>query len=243
MPRKAIAWTAAGLTVLVLAGLVFSNAGQGSTAPKSDKTIPSSSSQLGPIPASLGALMGLETTPPEKAPGFSLLASRSGRATLSQYRGKVVVLTFFDSRCDDICTVLEHEMELADKYLAARHDAGRVELLTINSDPVATSLASARPAVMGPLATTVNWQFLTSSLKRLNALWVAYDVTIEVERSEGVISHNDVMYFIDRSGQLRAQATPVANQVGKKLFTLPAKTEASFARGVADEVESLLGRS
>jgi hypothetical protein len=81
---------------------------------------------------------------------------------------------------------------------------------------------------------------LTGSLARLDSVWKAYGVTIEVQKSTGVVSHNDLLYFIDAEGRLRLRATPFADESSTGAYSLPMATETRFASGIASSVRSLL---
>ena len=123
--------------------------------------------------------------------------------SLATLRGKVVVLSFFDAACDDICPVLE-----AGAFAGRRRPrplAGRVAVIAVNTDPLALSTASARPAEEAARApSTPAWYFLTGALTRLDAVWSSYGIAIDVQRDSGLVSHNDFLYFIDPSGRLRS---------------------------------------
>ena len=62
------------------------------------------------VPGALGSFMGLERLTPGGARGFSLVDERGQTISLAGARGKVVVLTFFNGRCNDICPVLAREI-------------------------------------------------------------------------------------------------------------------------------------
>jgi cytochrome oxidase Cu insertion factor (SCO1/SenC/PrrC family) len=191
------------------------------------------------LPASSGALMGLQRLKPAAAPGFRLTDQRGGLMSLAAFRGKVVVLSFFDAACDDICPVLERELFRADLDLGA--EASRVAMLTVNTDPLALSPASARPAeVPAHVPAPAVWYFLTGPLDRLDAIWTSYGITIDVQRANHIVSHNDFLYFIDPSGRLRLRATPFADESTSGASSLPAATEAEWATGIANEARSLL---
>ncbi|MHB1988852.1 MAG: SCO family protein [Acidimicrobiales bacterium] len=251
VPRTALGWIVGACLVLGLGGLVvdhfFGGAGSSSassappgTNPPALRTFaPAAGAPGGHLGASAAAIMSLQPTAPTEAPRFSLTGIGGRPLTLEGFLGKVVVLTFFDARCDDICPVLEREMIEASAHLAAKGDATRVEFLTINTDPLATSLAATSPATRH-MAGMKNWEYLTGTIGRLDPVWKAYGITIDVQPSTAAISHSDLMYFIDASGRLRAQATPFANQVAKGSFVLDRTTTARFGAGIAGEVEKLL---
>ena len=191
------------------------------------------------LPASQSALMGLQKLTVMAAPGFSLVDKRDQRTSLAGLRGRVVVLTFFNSACDDICPVMETELLRAHADLGA--DAARVSLLTVNTDPLGLSRAEAGPAEKGSLSAVPTWQFLTGSLGQLDSVWRSYGVAVDVQTSTRTVSHNEVMYFIDALGRVRDRATPFANETRSGVYSLALSTQANWAAGIADEARYLLG--
>jgi cytochrome oxidase Cu insertion factor (SCO1/SenC/PrrC family) len=192
------------------------------------------------LPASAPALMDLQPLNAARAPGFSLTDQHGRVVSLATFRGKVVVLSFFDAACDDICPVLERELSQADLDLG--RDSSRVAMLTVNTDPLALSAAAARPAeVVARAPSTVAWYFLTGALTRLDAVWSSYGIAIDVQRDSGLVSHNDFLYFIDPSGRLRFRATPFADENTSGVSSLPVGTEATWAAGIAAQAKALLG--
>jgi cytochrome oxidase Cu insertion factor (SCO1/SenC/PrrC family) len=151
----------------------------------------------------------------------------------------VVVLSFFDATCDDICGVLETELSQA--YQDLGPNRSQVALVTVNTDPLALALASSFPAEEGTISSVPGWRFLTGSLAQLGPVWTAYGVSIEVQRRAHAVSHNDLLYFIDPSGRLRLQATPFANESASGSFSLPRATELEWAAGIAAQARSLTG--
>jgi protein SCO1/2 len=191
------------------------------------------------LPAPVPALMGLQHLTGRQAPRFALMDQYGHTASLGSLRGKVVVLSFFDAACDDICAVLEAELS------QAYHDLGpyrsQVALITVNTDPLALALASGFPAEEGTISSVPGWRFLTGSLAQLGPVWTAYGVSIEVQRRTHAVSHNDLLYFIDPAGRLRLQATPFADENASGSFGLSHATEVDWAAGIAAEARSLLG--
>lgn len=195
----------------------------------------------GSIGSSLSSFMGLDPLPGGQAPGFTLTDQLGQPFSLSGARGTAVVLTFFDGRCLDICPVLAAELRRAASDLGAA--AGRVTFVTVNTDPDATSvgdLSAAVARVAGgsgkgapPAVLADRWEMLTGPVARLNAVWRAYGVTIEVDPSTGVMAHNDVMFFLSPSGAELYRATPFADESSSGSYSLPAASIARWARGIA----------
>jgi len=183
--------------------------------------------------------MSLERLNVAAAPGFTLTDQHGRRVSLASLRGKVVVLSFFDAACDDICPVLEKELSQA--YADLGQLGYGVAIVTVNTDPLALTNSAARPAEAASHAPLpADWYFLTGSLSQLNAVWTNYGISIDVQRDTGIVSHNDFLYFIDPSGRLRLRATPFANESTSGLFSLPGSAEAAWAAGIADQAKSLL---
>jgi cytochrome oxidase Cu insertion factor (SCO1/SenC/PrrC family) len=256
IPRKVLAIFAAVLVAFVVIGVVadhFLSGPAGSSAPASAGTAyppPLQSATTAPgdttgasgppqLPSSLSALMGLVRTAQGTAPGFSLNDQYGHTVSLTGLRGKVVVLSFFDAGCDDICTVLE--TELVQAYGDLGSDAAAVVVLTVNTDPLELTVGPTTPVETATgISSLPDWHFLTGTLRQLDEVWKSYGVTVEVQPETRVVSHNDVLYFIDRSGRLRVRATPFANERASGVFSLPQATEGAWATGIADQVRSLL---
>lgn len=193
--------------------------------------------------STLAAFMGIQKTTPSPATGAEL-TDQAGRAiSPATLHGDVVVLSFFDSACDDICPIVTAELAKAASSLGP--EASHVVFLTVNTDPLALSVSersrSVEVARADGLAALPTWHFASSGLSQLNAMWKAYGVSVSVEEIPGVVAHNDVMDFIDADGLLRYQATPFANESSNGAFTLPQSDVDRWGEGIAHYAKELLG--
>jgi cytochrome oxidase Cu insertion factor (SCO1/SenC/PrrC family) len=256
IPRKTIVAFIACLAVLGLGGVVLDHffsgsAGTSTTATPAGAYPPplqtattttpavTGTPATSQLPATSSALMALERMTPRAAPGFSLTDEHGRSVSLASFRGKVVVLSFFDAACDDICPVLSTELSQAYRDLGP--DASRVALLTVNTDPLALTPASAAPAEKAAdISAAADWHFLTGSLSQLDSEWRSYGIAVEVQRSTRVVSHSEGLYFIDSAGRLRFRATPFADESSAGVVSLPRVTETAWAAGIADLARSLL---
>jgi cytochrome oxidase Cu insertion factor (SCO1/SenC/PrrC family) len=187
----------------------------------------------------LGPFMGLTTLRAVAAAPFSLIDQAGQNTTLSDQAGKVVVLTFFNGRCNDICPVLSAEIRQADADLGA--NAANVQFLTINTDPTALAVSALAPAVAQPgLASLTNWHILTGPLDAMNRAWKDYGISISVVKRTGVAVHNDIVWFIDSHGRVRYRATPFGNETSQGTFTLPATQVARWGTGIAAYADKLV---
>ncbi len=251
VPRRTVGFVVLACLVLGFGGIVVDHffAGPSTsspTPPTSATSVPQFPRAGAPNSPSLGAplskMMQLTSLRPQKAPALSLLSASGRPVSLSSFRGKVVVLSFFNAACDDICPVIEGEVKAALADLGRSGARGRVEFLTVNTDPLALSPAAGRPAEAA-MAAVPQWQFLTGSISRLNSVWKTYGVSIEAQASSGTVSHSEALYFIDPAGVVRARATPFANQVARGTFELSAALVRRFGEGIASEVTRLSAKA
>ncbi len=249
IPRKVVIWIAAGFVVLALGGIgaehLIGNAGvasvvtsptttlagTGATSPPSDPTAPA-------ITTAPKALLGLSRLPGRPAPALALSDQHGTSWNLTRDRGKVVVVTFFDAACDDICPVLSSEIDQADQALGPRR--ADVEFVVVNTDPMETTLTPTTPSLTTTgLAQLPNVTLLSGPLSDLNRVWKSYGVTVAVDRTTRLVTHSEVMDFIDPGGHLRWSATPFANENSLGIYSLPPAVVTAFANGVAQSATNL----
>jgi cytochrome oxidase Cu insertion factor (SCO1/SenC/PrrC family) len=252
VPRRFIHWVIVGFAVLGLGGVVaehfVGNAGVGSPT-TSPTTLAGTGSAAPPAPvppgsppitSSLNAFIGLTRLAGNPAPVLALHDQSGAPWTMAGARGEVVVLTFFNSECNDICPVLAGEIEQADGLLGAR--GADVEFVIVNSDPRSTSPEPVPPAlVQTGLLSQAHVVFLDGALSDLNRIWSSYGVTVEVQRSTQVVTHTDVMDFIGPSGSMELRATPFADEDQLGVYSLDPNGIHRFAQGIAGTAAGLLG--
>jgi len=253
VPRKFIHWIIAGFAVLAVGGVLvehfIGNAGVSALIATPPTTLAGTSITAPPAPAppsappvssSLNAFIGLSQLAGNRAPAISLQDPNGNLWTLAYAPGKVTVLAFFNSACDDICPVLAKEIAQADQLLGPRIAA--VDFVIVNSDPLQTSVAPSPPALTQTgLANLANVTFLNGPVTDLNRIWTGYGITIAVGKKTRVVTHSDIMYFIDPSGRLKLRATPFANEDHFGIYTLSPDSIQKFAQGMAHAAESLVG--
>ena len=132
------------------------------------------------------------------APDFTLQDQFGRTVSLSDWRGKVVVLAFVDDHCTTICPLTTQSMELALRLLGPA--AARVELLGVDANPQFASVADVRAYSMQHDLVR-NWDFLTGSPNALKAVWSKYGIAVQI--TKGQIDHTPALYVIDRQGRER----------------------------------------
>lgn len=193
------------------------------TAPATDKP---------ELQSSMASFLDLTTEGTRPATGFTLTGAGGAPVSLSALSGHVVVLTFADAACDDICPVLAQELVKADALLGTTPVP--VSFVTVNTDPLDLRDAATAPiTTMTTLPTLANWQFATGTVHELDPVWKAYGVSITVQPSSRTVSHNDVLFFVRPDGRLAWRATPFADESRSGTYSLPAGDLARFAQGIA----------
>jgi protein SCO1 len=257
VPRKFVVIAVVTLAVLAIGGelgeRLLSSIGLNpdatstvtSTTPASPTPViapPHTPPSIPEVGAPLSEFMGITRLPGSPAPALSLVDQHSQPVSLADEGGKVVVLTFFNAPCQDICPVLSAELVQAATDLGTQ--SSRVVFLTVNTDPLALSAAPATTAAgQDGLGAVATWHFLTSNLDALNSVWQAYGVQVNVSPTSQLVAHNDVMYFIDPSGRLRYEATPFANESSTGAFSLAPASITRWGHGIATYAAQLLGGS
>jgi cytochrome oxidase Cu insertion factor (SCO1/SenC/PrrC family) len=204
----------------VLAGAVGCGTASGSGSAASSQTAASNVVGMNNPNLDLGSSLGSRP-----APDLRLTNQFGQPMSLSQFRGKVVMLSFEDSECTTICPLTTQSMLEAKQLLGTAGD--KVQLLGVDANPDATSVADVL-AYSRAHGMVNQWDFLTGSLPQLKSAWGAYNIAVEVE--QGQIDHTPALFVIDQQGQERKlYLTQMAySSVGQS------------AQVLADEVASLL---
>ena len=159
------------------------------------------------------------------APGFKLVNQFGQSMSLSQFRGKVVLLGFEDSECTTVCPLTTQSMLLAKELLGKAGSS--VQLLGVDANPDAIAVSNVM-AYSRVHAMVNQWDFLTGSPAQLKAVWKSYDIAVQIE--SGQIDHTPALYVIDQQGKLQ-----------KVYLTQMAYSSVTqSAQVIAEEVASLL---
>jgi cytochrome oxidase Cu insertion factor (SCO1/SenC/PrrC family) len=134
----------------------------------------------------------------QPAPAIRLENQFGQPMSLSQFRGKVILLAFADSECTTVCPLTTESMVLARELLGK---AGQnVQLLGVDANPQATAVADVM-AYSRAHSMVNQWDFLTGSLPQLKATWSGYHIAVQIE--QGQIDHTPALYVIDQRGRLQ----------------------------------------
>jgi protein SCO1/2 len=140
--------------------------------------------------------------PARDAPDFELDGSRGTKVHLADYRGKIVLLEFGFTFCQQVCPVtLAHLVEVHKTLGPAASD---VQVVFVTVDPKRDS-----PARLNEFLTAFNPAFLgaTGSPAELEKMRDAYGVMAQEVRfpnEEPGYSHSSFIYMLDRRGKIRS---------------------------------------
>jgi cytochrome oxidase Cu insertion factor (SCO1/SenC/PrrC family) len=159
------------------------------------------------------------------APDLHLVNQFGQPMSLSQFRGKVVLLSFEDSECTTVCPLTTQSMVWAKDLLGPAGE--NVQLLGVDANPTATSVGDVM-AYSRAHGMVNQWDFLTGSVPQLKAAWAAYHIAVQIE--QGQIDHTPALFVIDQRGrEQKLYLTQMAySSIGQS------------AQVLADEISSLL---
>src|SRR5580704_11453585 len=115
------------------------------------------------------------------APDFRLQNQFGQPMSLTQFRGKVVMLAFEDSQCTTVCPLTTQSMLEAKQLLGAAGDT--VQLLGIDANPDATSVADVL-SYSRAHGLVNQWDFLTGSPAQLKATWGLYHIAVQIQQGQ-----------------------------------------------------------
>ncbi len=179
-----LALGAATALALVLAVILASSTGHGTSSKPPAATGPESSFDGAALPGDISA------------PGFTLTNQLGRRVSLADYRGQVVVLTFLYSTCGDTCTVIAQQIRGALDELARP-----VAVLIVSADPTADSRASVN-RFLAQTSLSGRVQYLTGPLPRLRSIWRAYRIK-PASAGERVFDEYASVMLLDPAGRER----------------------------------------
>lgn len=223
----AAAWTVAGLAIAVsLAGIFLA-----ALRPDSPAGPAESAAAQPDLSSAAAQLLQLDvlSAPLDTAPDFTLTDQNGNIVSLSQYRGKSVVLSFNDDECEDLCTLLAQDVAAANTDLGTT--ATDVIFLSVNANPLHTAVQDVKTWTDGHgLAPARNWIFGTGTPPQLSDVAASYHVPVSVDAKTGEVIHGSELFFIDPAGKEAA--------IGQ--FGTGSANTALFAQAMAQTAADLL---
>lgn len=137
------------------------------------------------------------------APDFRLHDTAGQAYSLSQFRGKVVVLTFLYTHCPDVCPLTADLLRRVDQIAGHRPD---VVYLAVSVDPTGDTPESVAQFAKDHRLSELGerWHYLVGDAGELSPIWGNYYVRDHDPATEGSqVDHASAIYFIDKQGNRR----------------------------------------
>jgi protein SCO1/2 len=155
-----------------------------------------------PESAGFRVLDRIEKDPRIPATDFTLIDQNEASISLSDLRGKVVMMTFLYTNCPEACPLVAGNFVNTKKQIAERPDADDLIQILVSTDPehdTPDRLSVYTRGIGG------DWHFLTGELEEVAQIWKAYNIYREVQdRNEAVVVYHDYRtYLIDPEGMIR----------------------------------------
>ena len=155
------------------------------------------------------------------APDFRLTDQNGSYVSLSDFHGKVVVLTFMDSKCKDTCPLTAAQFLEAYKQLN-QSEAKQVVFLGVNVNVMANTVTIVLETTHEwHLAGIPSWHFLTGDAKALEPVWKDYAIAVQPLPDGSEIMHTPGVFIIDSSGQERWYISTTFSEETDTDSTLP----------------------
>jgi len=149
---------------------------------------------------------------------FRLVDQRGVEVTLSDLRGRVVVLTFMDSQCQAVCPLTAAHLRAANQQLEG--DAASVIFVGVNVNVEANRVEDVQAVTSKwRLDEIPTWHFLTGSAEELESVWQAYGIAVVPGSDE--LQHTPGIFLIDRAGQQRWYISTPFDEAGTPQWTVP----------------------
>jgi cytochrome oxidase Cu insertion factor (SCO1/SenC/PrrC family) len=149
---------------------------------------------------------------PKAAPDFTLMDQDGQRVSLSGSRGKVVLVNFFFTHCEEVCLQMTREMRGLQEHFGKRMGRELV-FLSITLDPAHDNPRTLKLYGRQHDLDSATWRLLTGSPEQIAALRNSFGIYAETTTSKSGhpdIAHTANAYVIDRNGVIVAMIPPGA---------------------------------
>jgi cytochrome oxidase Cu insertion factor (SCO1/SenC/PrrC family) len=178
------------LLIVVLGALIIAGALTGALLATGRSGAPQAELRGGPY-------RGSEPPSGIRIANATLPSYRGGEVSLRAQRGKVVVLTFLDSKCTDTCPIIAAVIGHAWPLLTTTEKA-QVRAYAISVNPLVDTPASVRTFLVARHAVSaLDW--LVAPVKRMRSVWRDFAVLPATETGNNDVHSADVRVF-DRRG-------------------------------------------
>ncbi len=133
------------------------------------------------------------------APNFTLTDQNGQQVSLSQFKGRPVVLTFIYSHCPDQCPLTAERLHASMVTLGS--DASKVGVIAISTDPKGDTTQAVQKFTLQHNMQNY-WHYLIGTQETLSPVWSSYNVYAEGQQQS--VDHSLAIYIIDKQGRERS---------------------------------------
>jgi len=138
-----------------------------------------------------------------RAPDFTLRDTSGRIVSLSDYRGRAVLLAFIFTTCPGVCPLISQQMANLQANLKANGLFNlKANLISVTVDPETDSAAKLREYAASYGADLSGWRFLRETPDRTKPVLTSYDEWTRL-LPKGEIDHPARVYLIDQQGNIR----------------------------------------
>ena len=147
-----------------------------------------------PAPAASGYLLAKQPAPP-----FTLTDQNGTPVSLAAEKGHVVLLTFMDPQCTELCPIMGQDIAALEKRLPRGLNP---VLLIVSVAPGRDRADVNHFMASGHVSWLPNWHWLLGpSDAALKLVWASWHITVQPTATD--VGHDALLDIIDRSGHLR----------------------------------------
>lgn len=136
---------------------------------------------------------------PSTPASFTLTDQYGKEISLSEFKGKEIVIQPMDPKCTDICPLVSQEIIGANKQLGS--GSKNVVYIAFNVNEYHNKVQDVKAfSDQHGLSKLKNWYFLTGSSNELKKVWKAYGIAV-VPSKTGDVQHTSALYFVNSNGK------------------------------------------
>jgi protein SCO1/2 len=139
-----------------------------------------------------------------KAPNFTMANLEGESVSFDEMNGKVRLVYFFFATCDDVCPVTTQQMKGIQNQLEKKGIFGQdVQFVSITVDPERDTLNVLKAYADKFDADLTGWTFLRPKEQKQAENVIQQFGGLSAELEEGVFTHSDRLFLVDRQGNIR----------------------------------------
>jgi protein SCO1/2 len=137
------------------------------------------------------------------APDFALTSQDERQIKFSDYRGKIVLVSFVFTTCNGTCPATTHRLAVVQQRLQ-KHEQLRdeVHFVSISLDPERDTPEVLRGYMRLYDLPAKNWTFLTGAAKEVAAVHEAWGMWVK-PAANGQLDHPSRVFLVDTRGRIR----------------------------------------